>query len=65
MESLRKLPLLGRSIGVPETITECNAEQIHTFTQSIPVKNQSYSQNYPSGFAPWLMVKDIGSTFNL
>ena len=64
MKSLRKLPGLGRSIGVTGTITASNAEQSNTFTQSIPVVNQSSSQRLPPGYAPGLIFKEIRSASN-
>ena len=41
MESLRKLPVLGVSIGVAGMINARNSEQCHNLTQSRPVNKLS------------------------
>ena len=65
MESLRKLPGLGGSIGATGLITSSNEEHSHTFTHSSPVNKQSSSQHLPPGCAPGLKVKEKSSALNL
>ena len=63
--SLRKLPGLGRIIGVIGTINANKVEHIYTLIQSIHVNKQSSSHHSPPGCIPELTVKDIRSAFNL
>ena len=63
MESLLKLPKLGKSIGSIGQSTAISAPQIHILTSSPPVKERCSSQPLPPGYGPGLTVEEIKSAF--
>ena len=63
--SLRKVPLLGRSIGIIGTVNANKVEHSHRLIQSIHVNKQPSSHHSPPGCSPGLTVKDIRTAFNL
>ena len=63
MESLHKLPKLGKNIGATGQNTANCSTLARTSTTSQPAKNQLSLQVLPPGFAPGLTVTEIKSVF--
>jgi hypothetical protein len=63
MESLYKLPKLGKGIGSIGQSTASNAPQTHSSQASHPANEPSSSQLLPQGLGPALTVEEIKSRF--
>ncbi len=63
MESLLKLPKLGKSVGSIGQSTATSATRIPILTSSHPVNEQCSSQPLPPGYRPGLTVEEIKSAF--